>query len=221
MSNQLTRSAQARQQALKTQAQLRARNQFRPQGVSQADVAGCGQGGWRQGGFPSPGGSPDPWASNQYFEGLPNLAPMAFPGVLESNLYRLGAIAETTAGRSVTIEVAPANGASLYVSGILTLNDPFQVLIHRIEQGSVGFSPLADVDAAAFNTDECYCAIELGCANNLTPLIVEYSAIGTPSVQPFLNIIFVGTFQGGWGSCGVPYGNGYNTPLPSMPGAVP
>lgn len=35
--------------------------------------------GWRQGGYPSPGGSPDPWSSVQIFQGLPALAPLPNP----------------------------------------------------------------------------------------------------------------------------------------------
>lgn len=231
--HQLTRSHQARNQALAIQRaqqarQLRTRpasaaapGQFYPQGAQQLDVAGCGQGGWNQGGYPSPAGSPDPWMAQQYFEGLPALAPAPFPGELRNYLYRLGMLAQTTANGVRTVEVAPESGASLYVSGILSLNDPFQVLIHEIKQGSIGWSPVSEIDASTFNTDECFCPIELGCANNLTPLVVSFSAIGSPSVQPFLNMVFVGTFSAGWGTCGVPYGPGFSTPLPTMPGSIP
>lgn len=215
MSHQITRARaiQAAKQRLAHQAA--AARMHVPPGQEQIDVGACGPD-WNQGGYATPG---YPWNASQEFWGLPNLAPEPFPGLLRSHLYRLGAIVQASADGPRTIELAPPNGASLYVAGFLSCNDCFQIIIHSIEQGSIGFSRVSEIDAAVFNSDVCYCPLECGCANNLTPLVISFSPFGVQSTPPYLNLTAVGTFDAGWGSCGVPYGNGYNTPLPTMPGA--
>jgi len=215
MNNQLTRQRNLQLAKRRMDAQRARQGQPMqvPAGAPGVDVAGCGPD-WNQGGFPSPG---YPWNADMGVIGLPQLAPPPGPGTLVRNLYRLGAVIQCFAGAR-TIELFPAGGASLYVNGILTRNDPFNVIIEDIDQGATQFSPVSQVDAAVFNCDVCYCPIELGCANSLTPLVITFSPFGASSTLPFLNLCAVGTFQAGWGTCGVPYGDGYSTPLPSMPG---
>ena len=215
--HQLTRqrAVQAAKQRLANQ-NLARQNGGVPQGAGPVNVDGCAPA-YNQGGYVTPG---YPWNADQEFWGLPNLAPEPFPGLLRSHLYRLGAVvAASEDGGTRTIELAPPNGASLYVAGFLSRNDPFQCIINSIEQGSIGFSRVSEIDASVFNCDVCYCPAEIGCANNLTPLVIAFTPFGTPSVLPYLNLTAVGTYDAGWGSCGVPYGNGYNTPIPQMPGA--
>lgn len=219
--HQLTRQRQlgiarqrlANQQVPQVQTQTR---MTVPQGQNGVDVAGCAPE-WNQGGFVSPG---DPWNSAQGFIGLPNLSPKPTPGMLVINLYRLGVIVQAAAGGVArTISVAPESGASLFVEGFLSRNNPAEIIIHSIEQGSVAVSSVSEIDASVFNCDVCYCPADVGCANNLSPLVISFSAFGAPSVLPYLNLCAVGTWQAGWGTCGVPYGNGFQSPVPTMPGS--
>lgn len=228
--HQLVRNARAQnavRQRMANQAEAQGqivRSQFQPQqfqvprGQGQVDVAGCGPD-FNQGGYPTPG---DPWNAAQGFLGVPNLAPQPFAGLLRSHLYRLGAVVQAAEGGATrTIELAPPNGASLYVAGFLSRNDPFQIIINSIEQGSIGFSRVSEIDSSVFNCDVCYCPAEIGCANNLSPLVIAFTPFGTPSTTPYLNLTAVGTFDASWGSCGVPYagwGNGYNSPMPQLAG---
>jgi hypothetical protein len=197
-------SQQLQQQSGFTRQQMR----NIPQGPGGVDVAGCGPV-FNQG--MAQVAPNDPWNSAQGFIGLPDNAPFQDPNVIRLNLYRLGIIVQANAGVR-TVEVAPQNGANLYVAGIVSLNDPFQIILNSVAQGGLGITSIVDVDAACFNCDTCYCPADIGCANNQTPIVISFSAFQTQSTLPYLNLVLVGTLDAGRG-CGVPW-----SPTPSFCG---
>ncbi len=176
-------------------------------GGGPGNVAGCpqplNQGGW---GVPPQDQS---WVPQAYFEGIPEKAPalpaaaFAPPGsIIRQHLAPCSAIIQTQA-EAVTAEMAPRSGKKLYAAGVKSCNECFQVLMESMEVSSVEFDllPCGEVDVGIWNTDDCFCAFDIGCIDRNTPLVITFSAFGTPSVFPFLNFNVIGTVDAYWGIC--------------------
>lgn len=218
--NQLARNSQI----MAARQRLAARQGGVPGGAQQGNLAGCGlpinQGGYPA--FPAERG----WTPHAFYEGLPNLAPglpyqnLGGPGItLRQHLAPCSAIVRVQeVGAPTVVELAPRGGSAFYGAGIKTCNEAFQVIINSLETGSLEYDliPCDGVDACYWNTDECYCPMDIGCITNVSPLTIEFSAFGTPSVLPFLNFIAVGTRDSGWQDCGY-YPAFYPQPMPTPP----
>ena len=176
------------------------------------NLAGCGPS-YNQGGWPVPPGYDQAWTPFSAFQNLPQTAPALGVGqqvgpnqVIEQHLTPCGVIVEAgAAGAPVTVSVAPDGGALMYGSGISSCNDCFQIVVESITTGSlpydlVGCSPC---DAAIWNTDQCFCPMEIGCFWSVSPLTTTFSAFGEPSVPPYLNMTIFATKQSGVFDCGL------------------
>lgn len=218
--NQLARNSQI----MAARQRLAARQGGVPGGASAGNLAGCGlpvnQGGYPT--FPAERG----WTPYPFYEGLPEMAPglpaqnLAGPGTtLRQHLAPCSAIVRVQeVGAPTVVELATRGGAAFYGNGIKTMNEAFQVIINSLETGSLEYDliPCDGVDAAYWNTDECYCPMDIGCVTNVSPLTIEFSAFGTPSVLPFLNFVMVGTRDSGFQNCGY-WPASYPYPLPAPP----
>lgn len=173
-------------------------------GGGYANVAGCAP---MNVGAQWAGGDPYP-----VYQSVPNMAPDFCPGVPASNawvrqhLAPMGLIVQADPNNAETcVEVSCRNGRNFYGAGLKSCNECFQAIVTRIETGTLGYNLIGcgdGVDAGYWNTDDCYCPMELGCNNSLSPYIVCFQAFGTPSVQPFLNLTFVGTVDSQYLGCG-------------------
>jgi hypothetical protein len=199
--NQLARNNQV--QAARQRLGMRV-----PGGSDYGNVAGCG------GGMDYPQGSLwSPYLANGQV--IPQTAPpidpryLAGPGTaFVQNIAPLSVIHQVEeVGSPTTIEVSCRR--YFYASGISTCNECFQIIINSIFVGGLEYNLLGcsdpGVDAALWNTDECYCPWDIGCINNQTPATISFSAFGTPSTLPFLNMAFWGTAISNMG-CMPPYG---------------
>lgn len=207
--NQLARNQQV--EAARRRLAARRRNARVPAGARNMNVAGCGGPNWNQGYWPDypPGNA---WTPYPVMETLPETAPPLGPGqlvgpnqVVEQHLAPCGIIMQADPNGPTTIEFAAASGKLMYGSGISSCNDCFQILIHSIDTGSLPYNliPCEMVDAAIWNTDECFCPMEIGCFWSVSPLTVSFSAFGNPSVAPFLNLTIWATAQSGVFDCGL------------------
>lgn len=194
-------AARRRQLALRQQG-------FVPGGAQQGNLAGCGMN-YNQGGWPN-GGPGQAWTPIGQFQSLPNLAPpvanLMGPGTtLRQYLAPCSIIVQLEAlGASTNLEISAAGGAIFWGLGLRSLNDPNTVIVNSIETGSIDYDliPCDGVDSAYWATDDCFCPFPIGCFTNVSPLRVEFSAFGTPSTRPFLNLTVVGTRDGSLNDCG-------------------
>lgn len=208
-----------RQLALAVQAQQR-RGQQPPQGAQSVSVDGCGDG-MNQGYWPAPGGPLSPWTPQGAFHMPPQLAPDLGPaaslGLVNVNLMRAGALVQTPVTGSITFDFNLSNGSLYYISGLASGNDFGEVMIEDAMVGGIPINVIRNVDAGFFNVEQCWCEIVIGCVNTLQPLSITASQIGTGSTPPFLNLMFVGTFQASQGACGFPIPGMF----PGFPGGFP
>lgn len=223
--NPLQYSNFSAQQAAARARMSRGRQQIRQPQSYQASVDGCGPNlaptnaapgwaqGYNQGGFFTGG---DPASPLSMVDQPMDLAPAAFggsAGMVRRHCFYLGVQIQLAPGNPVTYSVAALAGANFYISGVKSCNDCFQVLVNSISCGSALIDACQDVDAGIWNTDECWCCIEIGCTNTLTPAIITAQPFQTVSDDVFLNLAFVGIWDAGYGTCGTPYSWGY----PSFP----
>lgn len=190
---------QARQVKL-AQQQVRVGQALRrapAQAQQPVNVAGCG--GFGQNIMSEGWGDPS----------LPNAAPRVPPELLVNpyqilqNFYSpLGFRAQAAAGGALTtVSVFPTQGL-FFGAGIRTFNQPDEILIQRISAAGADIALNAGpFDAAAYNTIECFCPIDVGCFQRNDPLTISFSSIGTPSVAPFLNGVIFGTQQQSYKAC--------------------
>jgi len=126
------------------------------------------------------------------------------PGQVQAQAYvPLPVISQSlAAGALKRIETAPKHGR-MYICGIKSLNDPFEILIHNITLGGSDASRLArpDIDSAVYSADRQFDAFDGGCIDNNSPLCVEFRSFGTPTVLPFINLHFFGTKLTAFNSC--------------------
>lgn len=165
-------------------AQSQQMAQLAAQGV---DVGACGgPAGGMYGGFPGavcgPGGSPLPFVPPQSLIG-PNalfqssVIPLGFSACFDcdGNVIQLVNGVQTAVGSA--IEISVGNNSQFYVCGIRTFTGPGLIEITQISGGG-GFNVFPGaVDAAVYNTDDCYCQIDLPCISPFSPLTLAAQAL--------------------------------------------
>jgi hypothetical protein len=212
--NQLARNSQvqAARQRLAAQGGI-------PGGAYMGNVAGCG-GMVAASGWPPNQSMP---VFNQVPQNCPPVPAAQGPGpVLRQRDAPLSAVVQVEeVGSPTCIELCCKGGSVFYGSGFRSLNDPFQVMIESITSGSLNYDLICGdaIDAAYWNTDDCWCAMEFGCITCISPVTICFSAFGTPSVLPYINVVIVGCRDSGWMDCG--YRPDFYPPGYGWPGAVP
>lgn len=209
--NQLARNSQVQA----ARQRLAAQQGMVPGGAQQGNVAGCGSlatSGWPpQQGYPVFAQSP---------QNCPPVPTAQGPVTLRQYNAKLSCIVRVEeVGSPTCCEISCKGGSVFYGSGIRTMNDCFQVLVESMQTGSLQYDLICGdpIDACYWNTDDCYCAEDIGCVTNVSPLTICFSAFGTPSVLPYLNMVIVGCRDSGWQDCGFtpdfyPPGTGYVPP---------
>lgn len=181
-----------------------------PGGAYGANVAGCGPN-FNQGYFPvGPNDPQQGWYPVPVMNmDIANVAPpipaanYANPyGALKRDLVPLGFCVESGPD-PVTIEVSCRGGSYFYAGGISTCNECFQIKITAIEIGGCDYNIICGdgVDAGLWNTDDCYCPLDLGCISNFQPAVISFEAFNSPSVFPFLNGALWGVRICSWQQC--------------------
>lgn len=126
------------------------------------------------------------------------------PGQVQAQAYTpLPILSQTLAsGQTKRVETAPKHGR-MYVCGIKSLNDPFEVELVNLTLGGSDASRFArpGVDSAVYQSDNYFLPFDGGCIDNNSPLCVEFRSFGTPTVLPFLNLHFFGTKLTAFNSC--------------------
>jgi hypothetical protein len=115
-----------------------------------------------------------------------------------------------TSGASVTFQISPIG--YYYICGVRTFNNANTVDVVTLigGQSTVQLNACA-FDAAAYNTNECFCPVDWGCASQTTPFEITVQAVSTQTVAPtFTAVLFgcwqqaLGCYPPGWG----PWGGG-------------
>jgi hypothetical protein len=145
--------------------------------------------------------------NQNFYPSLPQNAPNAGAflvnpnQVLQQNYSPLGLRFQAVAGQTTNVELAPTHGL-YYIAGIRTFVQPDVIFIERVSTGGADLARNAGpFDAASYNTVECFCPVDWGCISSQQPMQIAFSAVGTPSVQPFLNLSLFGTQQQSFNSC--------------------
>jgi hypothetical protein len=209
MRSQLARSSQV--QAARARLATR---QGIPGGAPNANMAGCGYVGPAIGGAPV-GVSPEiPAQALPYFN--------YGPSVINQPCVPCGVIAQADLAGETTVELATKGGTLFNASGVSSLNNAFEILLNAIATGSsqINVLPCGQVDAAIFNTDDCFCCLDAGCISTISPAEIRFEPFGTPSVAPFLSLHLWGQAVRGFDDCGYPYGIPVNGFFPTNPGFV-
>ncbi len=179
-----------------------------PGGAQQANMAGCG------GAQPVIGGRPL-GVVDTGFHLAPPLPPGSLygGGVVRQDWAPCSVIVQADAGQDTVVQLATRGNSNFFIGGVSTCNNCFEIILKELNTGSlnVNLLPCGSVEAAIFNTDDCWCPFDIGCINTNAPLEIVFAPFGTPSVLPFLNMTFWGTADRGFADCGYPYG------LPGLP----
>jgi len=209
MRSQLARNSQVQA----ARARLASR-QGVPGGAMNANMAGCGYASPAIGGAPI-GVTPEiPQQSLPYFN--------YGPSVINQSCIPCQIIAQADLAGETTAELAPRGGTLFNISGVSSCNNCFEILLNSINTGSAQINVLAcgQVDAGIFNTDDCFCCLDVGCASTISPLEMSFEPFGTPSVAPFASVAFWGQAVRGFDDCGYPYGVPVGGFFPNNPGFV-
>ncbi len=182
-----------------------------PGGAQQANMAGCGV---------SPSGLPLGVMDSSY-----NLAPPRPPGtdgpiLIRQDMAPCSVIVQADAGQDTVVQLATRGNANFFIKAVSTCNNCFEIIIKEMNTGSldVNLLPCGSIEAAIFNTDDCWCPFDIGCINTNAPLEIVFAPFGTPSVLPFLNMTFWGIADRSFADCGYPYGLPWGGPAAWPPG---
>lgn len=167
---------QARAQAAQVasgQVQGRQQGQGQPVAVGrrqdEVDVGACGIG---VGQFP--GLNIPQWAQEYVY--MASTCPTAFSIIADSTV------------APQTIEVICDVGLFLWC-GLSSCNECNEIMLMSLRTGSSTRSRfICPVDAAAYNTIECFCPFAGGCITSASPARLTFAASGNPSVPPVLNL---------------------------------
>lgn len=146
-------------------------------------------------------------------QNAPNVPPqmLASPtDIIRANQTSFSIRAQAAANNAVvTVEGNPIAGL-FYTSAVRSCNECNEIDIQTITTGGSSINRLAGpTDAVAWNTIECQCPVDWGCISSQNPIRISFSAVGTPSVAPFLTLILFGTRDESFNSC-----------YPGLPAAV-
>ena len=176
-------AAQAQQNAQQAQIAI-------PQGADAGALAGCGDGSCME----IPYGAP--------FAGYPiEPQPWMQPAALIPIQVGFADPAD-----SVTLQVSCGNSL-FYGCGARSFNGPGEVNILSAFTGATDVDLFCagsgGLDISYFNTNgnQCLCEFDWGCFSSFFPLIIEFGAIGVPSVAPLVNMVIGGSRLQGGNAC--------------------
>jgi hypothetical protein len=178
-----------------------------PRGADEGVLAGCGDGNC----LDVPYGSP---FAGLPVEPLPWMQPAAlipiraaFPDPLDT----------------LTLQISCGNSL-FYGCCARSFNGAGEVGIISIFSGANDVDLLCpgsgSLDINYFNTNgnECCCPFDFGCFSSFFPLIMEFEAIGAPSVPPLINMVIGGSRAQGGNACAFWPGL-WGLPMPGQPGS--
>lgn len=145
------------------------------------------------------GGGPTPWNCAPNMPMLANASPGQ---ILARDCAPLGIRAQALAGGAATIATVTPTAGLFYVYGVASCNSCEEIQVNTVQTaGSTIAMNAGPFDSAAYNTVDCWCAVNWGCISPQNPGTINFQSIGSPSTPPYLLWTLFGRFIQGWNTC--------------------